>query len=158
MELTLLFTLGIALVILAVAAGLTARSRRARPLVMGVGLACVAVGLYLTGLTSLAINGINSLIAWFQRTVFTTVTAWGIGLAVGGLVLWIIGSRLSKEPKRPKEQPAAAAGTRGVPVTAGQPPAGQPTAKGRAASPGQQRAVDPEDAEIEALLRKRGIM
>lgn len=161
MPLTLLFTLGIAFVILAITAGLTARSRRARPAVMGAGLAALLVGLYLTGLTNLTVNGIASIVAWVQRTVFDATMAWGLGLAVGGVVLFIGGGAfLPKEPKEPKQPKPAKAqprvpGQQAPAVGAGkQAPTPAPAAK--PAKGGNK--VDPEDAEIEELLRKRGIM
>lgn len=161
MPMTLLLTLGTAFVILAVTAGLTARSRRARPAVMGVGLAALLVGLYLTGLTNLTVNGVASIVAWVRRTVFDATIAWGLGLAVGGVLLFVAGGAfLPKEPKEPKQpkpvkpqsqvsgQQAPAVGAAGKQAPA---PAAQPAKGGN-------KNVDPEDAEIEALLRKRGIM
>lgn len=160
MPLTLLLTLGTAFVILAVTAGLTARSRRARPAVMGVGLAALLVGLYLTGLTTLTVNGIASIVAWVQRTVFDAAIAWGLGMMVGGLLLFVVGGAfLSKEPKEPK-QPKPAKSQPQVPgqqapaVGAGK----QAPAPAASSTKGGNKNVDPEDAEIEALLRKRGIM
>ena len=167
MPLTLILTIALTVLIVAVAAGMTARSRRARPAVMGLGLAAAVVGLYLTGATQLAANGVMSLIDWFQRTPFTTVVAWGLGLAVGGVLMFIVGSFLSKTPKAPRDpRPAPASQVR----QPGQPQVGAggrvPTARPTGA-PGQQTAapgkpapkgLDPEDAEIEALLRKRGIL
>ena len=160
MPLTLIFTIGLSLLIAAVAAGLTARSRRARPAVMGAGLIAAIVGLYLTGVTQLAENGVQSLIDWFQRTPFTTVTAWGLGLAVGGLVLFVVGSFLSKTPKAPREPRATTPQVPGssrpqVNTTRTAAPTQAP--QQRAPKPAQ-KGLDAEDAEIEALLRKRGIM
>ncbi|WP_231979734.1 hypothetical protein [Tessaracoccus coleopterorum] len=96
MPVSLIVTVALAIIILAVAAGLTARHRSIRALVMGLGLAAIPVGLYLTGLTDLTINGVLSLIDWFQRTPFTTFTAWGIGLGVGGILALTIGVFLPK--------------------------------------------------------------
>ncbi len=169
MSATLIVTIGLTLVIIAIAAGLTARNHSIRPLVMGLGLGAIPLGLYLTGVTDLTINGVLSLIHWFQRTPFTNATAWGIGLAVGGIVLFVIGTFLPKrrkpevtaQPAAPQVKPAQPSTT-----SAGKPAVAPPTARPAAASPAQptapkpqkQQGLDPEDAEIEALLRKRGIM
>lgn len=166
MSFSLLLTIGLTLVFVASAAGLTARSRSARPLVMGLGMAAVPVGLFLTGVTDLTLNGIASLVDWFGRTEFTNLTAWGLGLALGGLALAVGGSFLPKAtksveaPQQPQVSPKAAP-QQGAPGT---PQVSPGSAKGAAkpqqtgSQPAAQKGLDPEDAEIEALLRKRGIM
>lgn len=171
MSVSLIVTVGLAIVILAVAAGLMARNRSIRALVTGIGLAAIPAGLYLTGLTDLTINGLSSLIAWVQRTPFTRMSAWGVGLIVGGIVVAGIGTLLPKGRRaidagekapensiggRQESPRTAIPGTRPTP---GQRPA--PVAEQRATpqkSEKAQKGLDPEDAEIEALLRKRGIM
>lgn len=158
MPLTLLLTIGLTIVILAVAAGLTARSRRARPAVMGVGLALLPVGLYLTGITQLLADAVLALIDWFMATPWTILTSWGLGLFLGGVVLIAVGVFLPKgrravEPSTPT-RPAGSAKQPQVAPGPAKPGVAQPPAKSPAAKPG----LDPEDAEIEALLRKRGIM
>lgn len=178
MSVSLIITVGLTIVILAVAAGLMARNRSVRALVMGIGLAAIPVGLYLTGVTDLTINGIGSLIAWFQRTPFTTLTAWGIGLAVGGLVIAVIGTflpkgtrtatepngapRVERSPRTASPQPSVAQGRQGQPTAApAASKADQPSPAPKTAPANgkqAQKGLDPEDAEIEALLRKRGIM
>ena len=152
---TLLLTIAVTVLILAVAAGVTARTRRARPAVTGVGLAMLPVGLYLTGLTQLTANGIRSLIDWFQRTPWTTVTSWGVGLLVAGAVLLVVAGFLKgSRAKTPSEPQAKQTSAPARPQVAA--PSNQPTAKPAAAT--KQKGLDAEDAEIEALLRKRGIM
>ena len=153
MALTLLVTIGLTIVILAVAAGLTARSHRARPAVMGVGLALLPVGLYLTGITQLVADGVRALIDWLMRTPWTTVTSWGLGLFLGGVLLIAVGVFL---PRGRRVTPEVAPSPSKAP--AGRPQVAQPPAKQAPAQPAAKKGVDPEDAEIEALLRKRGIM
>ena len=154
MPTTLLLTIGLTIVILAVAAGLTARAHRARPALVGLGLAAVVVGLYLTGLTQLAADQTLAVVDWFQRTPWTILTSWGVGLLGGGALLVLIGAFLPKGQRRPAAkaaQPAAPASSPRPQVQGGQPsqqPKPQKAPKG----------LDPEDAEIEELLRKRGIM
>lgn len=162
MALDFYVTLALTLLILAVTVGLTARNRRPRPAVAGLGLAAMVVGFYLTGLMNLTINGVMSLYDWLMRTVWTDLTTWGLGLLVGGLVLFIASRFLKKgaaERPAPKPQVAPTGTQRQVPAgstavtaqpTAASKPAGAPAAK--------QKGLDPEDAEIEELLRKRGIM
>jgi len=172
MPVSLIVTVAVAIIILSVTAGVTARHRSIRALVMGLGLAAVPVGLFLTGVTDLTINGVISIIDWFRRTPFTTVTGWGIGLAAGGIVLTVIGAFLPKgkgapavEAPRAKEvrpkggaakEQQAIAGSRPQQPSAAAAPA--PAAQPGTGRPAAQKGLDPEDAEIEALLRKRGIM
>lgn len=165
MPVSLIITVGLAIVIVAIAAGLMARHRSVRALVMGIGLGAIPVGLYLTGMTDLTINGIRSLIDWFQRTPFTSFVAWGIGLSIGGLVLFIIGTFLPKGAKpavapAPEQKPVAGKAPAQPSIATGKPAPASPAAAAPPAKGGkpQQKGLDPEDAEIEALLKKRGIM
>lgn len=161
---SLIITVGLAIVVLAVAAGLTARYRSIRALVLGLGLAAFPVGLYLTGLTDLTLNGIRSLIDWFQRTPFTDATAWGIGLAVGGIVVFVVGLFLPKghkpapSPAAPQAEPGRVAAKPSASIPTAAPTAPAPNPGPAAPAKAQPKGLDPEDAEIEALLRKRGIM
>lgn len=167
MPIELIGTIAVAVVILAVAAGITARAGRVRPLVIGIGLAAIPVGLYLTGWLRLTINGIMSLVDWFQRTVFTDAIAWGLGLLVGGIVLTVIGLALPKKPAREKAVKAEPAGrpvppgsrTQQLPGATAARPTASP-AKPAAAPAAKPKGKDEpgEFDEIEELLRKRGIM
>lgn len=181
---SLILTVAVSIVILAIGAGLMARHRSARALVISIGLAAIPVGLLLTGVTDLTLNGIRSLIDWFQRTPFTDLTAWGLGLSLGGLAVFVIGlflprpkpvergaqpaqvepsARQRRAAARQQAQPAvgqgakppAAPAAQGKPAAPSAPAAAQPA---KPAQPQQQKGLDPEDAEIEALLKKRGIM
>lgn len=161
MALDFYITLALALVIIAIAVGMTARNRRPRPLIAGLGLAAVVVGLYLTGITNLTINGIMSLVDWLQRTVWTDVITWGLGLIVGGIVAFIASRFLAKgaaprpEPQAEQRRQVPGATQRQVPGgPAGATPVKQATPAPKQKAPG----LSDEDAEIEALLRKRGIM
>ena len=75
MSVTLLVTIALAVLIAAATAGFTSRSRSARTAVIGAGWTALPVGLWLTGVTDLTVNGIASLIAWFQRTPLQDGTA-----------------------------------------------------------------------------------
>lgn len=162
MEPVLLITIGLMTVIAAVTAGLFARGRNPRTLVAGVGLFLLPLGMYLTGVTHLAFNGVLSLVDWAQRTVWTDAMTWGSGIAGFGIVLLVVAGFM-KTTARPKQARAG----RTKPAVEGKPsqPAVADTSKSTQNTPaapapkgGKQPAMDPEDAEIEALLRKRGIM
>ncbi|MFT3887180.1 MAG: hypothetical protein QM713_03320 [Arachnia sp.] len=161
MPVSLLVSIGLAVVIAAATVGFTSRSRSAKTAVLGLGWTALPIGLWLTGLTDLTINGVRSLIDWFQRTSFTTATAWGLGLLVGGIVFVIVGAMLPKKAPaaRPQAKPVAGgqrpqvAAPSAAPTKPVQAPAAKPAPK-----QAQAKGLDPEDAEIEELLRKRGIM
>ncbi|MBK7821495.1 MAG: hypothetical protein IPJ61_10580 [Tessaracoccus sp.] len=168
MSVVMLVSIGLAVLFAAATVGFTSRSRSARTAVIGIGWTALPIGLWLTGVTDLTINGIASLVAWFQRTPFTTATAWGLGLLIGGIVFVVVGAMLPKKDpaERPRKQvkPADAGRSAVPPVKTGQRPqvqGGQPAKPAPAAKPAPkqaQKGLDPEDAEIEELLRKRGIM
>ncbi len=160
MEISLIVTIALVVIVVAVTAGLWAARRTTRPVLMGLGLALASVGLYLTQLTRLAINGILSIVDWAQRTPWSEAMTWGAGLLAAGIVLLGIGAALKSGPTRaPREtaRPATPAPGPREGVSAGQRPSvtepKRPTPK-----PAADKHTDPEDAEIEAILRKRGIM
>lgn len=162
MEAALFITICLMTVIAAATAGLFARGRNPKTLVAGIGLVVLPLGLYLTGITRLAYNGVLSLIDWAQRTVWNDTMTWGAGLAGLGIVLLVVAGFM-KTKARPRQVRARSAEQPSVAEKPAQPGVGQGT-KPAAAAPTQpkqdkkQPAMDPEDAEIEALLRKRGIM
>ncbi|HMR47958.1 MAG TPA: hypothetical protein PKE40_01730 [Arachnia sp.] len=175
MTIALLVTIGLMLLLGGISAGLWGRSHRLRPIVGGIGLILIPLGLWLFGITDLAVNGVKSIIAWAQRTPWSDQLAWGAGLVGAGLLLFIASRWMPSEPKPVKPaapKPAAQAPAPsprpqvGTPATpAGSTPATRPAPPAAAPSPSPSPSpapakggVDPEDAEIEALLRKRGIM
>lgn len=161
MEASLLITICLMTLIAAATVGFWARNHSARPIVGGIGFLLVPLGLYLTGLTRLTYNGVLSLIAWAQRTVWDTAMTWGAGLLGFGIVLVVVAGFMAAKPRKavePKAATSAVASGTSRPAVAGRPATGSPAAAAPQAKPGAKPAVDPEDAEIEALLRKRGIM
>lgn len=136
-----------------------------RVLLRGLGLILVLVGSYVAGLMLLAAHGVLSLVDWARRTTIDDRMTLGLGLAGAGLVLFVIGSLLrSRSRERARESRAVRKG--GAPadrqargLTAA-PAAGStaPVAKaGRPGKPAKDSGLSDEDAEIEALLRNRGI-
>lgn len=164
MEAALFITICLMTVIAAATAGLFARGRNPKTLVAGIGLVVLPLGLYLSGVTQLAYNGVLSLIDWAQRTVWTDTMTWGAGLAGFGIVLLVVAGFM-KTKARPRQQRVRA--EQPNPAAADSKPSQQAAVGAASAAPttaapqpkgGKPPAMDPEDAEIEALLRKRGIM
>lgn len=165
MEAALFLTICLMTVIAAITAGLYARHRNTKTLVAGIGLVVLPLGLYLTGLMRLIYNGVLSIIDWAQRTVWDDTMSWGAGLIGLGLVLLVVAALLKSNP-RPRvaraKTPAVAEKrdqpTPSVTTAGGKPAQAQPNPTAGKPAPAKQAGLDPEDAEIEALLRKRGIM
>lgn len=165
MSTSLLVTIILMILVVALGIGFWAHSRRARPLVGAVGTALIPLGLYFLGIVELAVNGVTSIVRWVQRIEWDTTMSVGAGLAGGGLLLAVIALFLPKEPKaKAPAQPQPQAGRR--PVAGAQPAVGNPKrpttpGAGKPAAPAGKTGKDgltDEDREIEALLKQRGIM
>jgi len=120
-------------------------------LLQGIGLALAPIALYLSGLLSLLWNGVVAVVRWASRVVLSPPVWAGLGLLALCLVLWVVGGFVARRtPRRTRTDragttaraaaPAAVAGRKGVTPAARQP-----------------AAQDDDMAEIEALLKSRGI-
>jgi hypothetical protein len=126
-----------------IATGVAWRRGNKGRVVQGVALALAPIGLYFSGLLRLLWNGIVAVVSWASALIFSPAVWFGMGLVGVCLVLWVVGGIAARRAK-----PAVKA-TSGPSSKAGLP------AKGRA--PAKQPPVDEEMAEIEALLKSRGI-
>lgn len=128
-------------VLYAIIGWLARRSKRA--LFRGLGVAIIVGGLWIGGVMNLLANGIDSLIDWYERQIPFGVVEWiAVGVAGLGLLLFLISMFLApvtramaKERKKMAKAPAA------KPVAAA--PVAKPTSS--------------EDAEVDAILKARGI-
>lgn len=153
MQPALLVTIALMVLIAAVSAGLWAHSRGAKPIVGGVGALLVPLGLWLLGVMTLAYNGVVSIVDWVARTVWDDRMTWGASLAGAGLVLLVVAGFLKSGPGRRPQPPAAVA----APARpAAGPAVGAPARP--APTPAPKPGVDPQDAEVEEILRRRGIL
>ncbi|MDO4413245.1 hypothetical protein [Cutibacterium sp.] len=154
--------------------------RSLRALLRGVGLALVPIGLVLTGLMRLLVRAIHLVVDWFAGTAMTTTIWIGVVVIAIGLVTWFIAGFMSpvdRETGRQRRQDHAAR-KQARSKTAS--PQSTSTGSASLQKDSQQttsqkprknqgtttRAVDAskipaaekdEDAELEAILRKRGI-
>jgi hypothetical protein len=148
---TVLLPLCVGLTLLGViATGIAWRRGNKGRVVQGVGLALAPVALYFSGLLRLLWNGVVAVGTWASRVILSPAV-W-VGLLMLGLcvVLWVVGGFVARRtPKRVKESKTKAVK---APAQSG---AGQPAVRGKAAK--QAPPVDDDMAEIEALLKSRGI-
>jgi hypothetical protein len=119
------------------------RGNRGR-VVQGVGLALAPIALYFSGLLRLLWNGIVAVGTWASTLVFSPAIWLGMALLGLCLVLWVVGGFIARRSGTPVKAVSSKGSAAALP------------AKGRPAQK-QQPPVDEEMAEIEALLKSRGI-
>lgn len=161
---TVLLPLAVGLTLLGViATGIAWRRGRRGRVVQGIGLALAPVALYFSGLLRLIWNGVVAVGTWASKIIFSPAVWFGLSLLGLCVVLWVVGGFLARRfPARVKarstapstNRPAVTAHSGDTPATGSTPAAGGP-ARGRQAKPAP--PVDEDMAEIEALLKSRGI-
>ena len=124
--------------------------------VQGVGLALAPVALYFSGLLRLLWNSVVAVGIWATAMILSPAVWFGLGLLALCVVLWVVGGLVARRSRGKKATAVPASGrTAALPATSNRTPAkttAQAPAKGKAAPP-----VDDDMAEIEALLKSRGI-
>jgi len=144
-----------------------------RPVLRGLGLALVPIGLLVTGLMRLLVRALTLVVSWFAHTQMTTTIWTGVIVAAIGLLTWIGAgfmtplTREEARQRRAEHRERRAAGAAGKPTaptsrasrTSQVPQAGaaktRRTAPSHAASRGS--GMSPEDEELEKILKDRGI-
>ena len=148
---TVLLPLCVGLTLLGViATGLAWRRGNKGRVIQGIALALVPIALYFSGLLRLLWNGIVAVGNWASEVIFSPAVWFGLALLGLCLVLWIVGGLLARRIAGKKSTSAPASPSAGsLPAT---------TATSRKGA-GKQPAppIDEEMAEIEALLKSRGI-
>lgn len=138
------------------------RMRGTRQVLRGLGLFLIPIGLWLTGVMELAVEGAKALYRFFADKALDNMTIAGIVVAAVGLMLAIFASAVKPVSREESKQRRLAREQRPDSQGASRPGADRPTQPARLAAQQQRRpqqaaGLDAEDAEIEALLRKRGI-
>ena len=158
---TALLPLCIGLGLLGVVVGVIAfvRGRRGRAL-QGLAFALGVVALYLTGLLRLVWDAVVAVVRWTTGNVFD-LEAWvGFGALALAVVLWVVGGVVARRSRR-RAKAVAAEGRGQAQVGAGKPaaaPAGRTVARPKQGAPAKQQDDSADEmAEIEALLKSRGI-
>jgi hypothetical protein len=129
-----------------IATGVAWRRGNKGRVVQGVGLALAPIALYFSGLLRLLWNGIVAVGSWAAGIILSPAVWFGLSLLALCLVLWVVGGLVARRfPAKPRTKQVAAAA-----------PAGRSAVRAKS-KPTAQPPVDDEMAEIEALLKSRGI-
>lgn len=161
MDAPLIITIALMVFFAAIFAGLWARRPGIRPVLGGLGLVLIPLGLWLLGLTDLMYNGILSIIDWAQRTVWDTTMTWGVSLAAGGLLVFLISRFIRPAPRKAVTGADAPAVAPPAPAAAPVRRAGPKSAPAPSAGPQKAATTEKkssEDSEVEDILRKRGLL
>ena len=115
-------------------------------------VALVPIALYLTGLLRILWDFVVAVVGWAGRIVFSPAVWLGAGLLGLCIVLWVVGGIVARRST------AKALATSGSPKAApGRAVSGRATRTGTAPAKASAPPLDDDMAEIEALLKKRGI-
>jgi hypothetical protein len=141
---TVLLPLCVGLTLLGIiATGVAWRRGNRGRVVQGVGLALAPIALYFSGLLRPLWNGIVAVGTWASTLIFSPTIWFGMALLGLCLVLWVVGGVVARRSGPPAKAVSGKSSAVAVP------------AKGRSTQ--KQPPVDEEMAEIEALLKSRGI-
>jgi hypothetical protein len=144
---TVLLPLCLGLTLLGViATGIAWRRGNKGRVIQGIGLALAPIALYFSGLLRLLWDGVVAVGAWASKIIFSPAIWFGLALLGFCLVLWVVGGILARRVSAKKSKSATSTPAGSVPAVQGRKGTKQPPPP-----------VDEEMAEIEALLKSRGI-
>lgn len=156
---TVLLPLCVGLALLGViATGVAWRRGNKGRVVQGVALALAPVALYFSGLLRLIWNGVVAVGNWASRVIFSPPVWFGLSLLGLCIVLWVVGAFVARRfPGKPRQRAVGAAGTPERSSTVALKSAAGPGKTPAKGQPAAKPPVDDDMAEIEALLKSRGI-
>ena len=145
---TVLLPLCVGLALLGIiATGIAWRRGNKGRVIQGIALALAPTALYFSGLLRLLWNGVVAVGSWASKIIFSPTVWFGLALLALCLVLWVVGGVAARRSTAKKATASKSSATGSLPgATAGGRKTKQP------APP-----IDEEMAEIEALLKSRGI-
>jgi hypothetical protein len=150
---TVLLPLCVGLSLLGViATGIAWRRGNKGRVIQGIGLALAPIALYFSGLLRLLWNAAAAFGNWASEIIFSPAVWFGLSLLGLCLVLWVVGGIVARRSSAAKSKEVGTQSTpAGLPANKGQ------AKKGATKSARSQPPIDEEMAEIEALLKSRGI-
>jgi hypothetical protein len=147
---TVLLPLCVGLSLLGViATGIAWRRGNKGRVIQGIGLALAPIALYFSGLLRLLWNAAVALGTWASKIIFSPGVWFGLSLLGLCVVLWVVGGLIARRSSAKSKELSAQSGGSGANAL---------PAKKRGAKAGQsQPPIDEDMAEIEAILKSRGI-
>ncbi len=158
---TVLLPLCVGLSLLGViATGLAWRRGNKGRVIQGIGLALAPIALYVSGLLRLLWNGVAAVASWASKVILSPAVWLGLSLLALCVVLWVVGGLLARRfPGRAKTKSVDPGSGKAVTATraSSSKPAAPAQRPGRGSAKQSPAPVDEDMAEIEALLKSRGI-
>jgi len=159
---TVLLPLCVGLTLLGViATGIAWRRGNKGRVVQGIGLALAPIALYFSGLLRLLWDDIVAIGNWASKIIFSPAVWFGLSLLALCLVLWVVGGIVARRSPAAKSKAVGKAdGKQALPAqSAKAQSANAQSAKQSKAAKTTRNAppIEDEMAEIEALLKSRGI-
>ena len=130
-----------------IATGVAWRRGNKGRVIQGIGLALAPIALYFSGLLRLLWNAIVAFGTWASKIILSPAVWFGLSMLGLCIVLWVVGGVVARrDPTRQSKAAEAQSTAKALPAK---------KAAGKASR--SQPPVDEEMAEIEALLKSRGI-
>jgi hypothetical protein len=145
---TVLLPLCVGLALLGViATGIAWRRGNKGRVIQGIGIALAPIALYFSGLLRLLWDAIVAFGTWASKIILSPAVWFGLSLLGLCVVLWVVGGLIARRSRNAKSKAVS------TEATANALPAKKGTRKAQQSQP----PIDEEMAEIEALLKSRGI-
>ena len=146
---TVLLPLCVGLTLLGViATGIAWRRGNKGRVIQGIGLALAPIALYFSGLLRLLWDAIVAFGTWASKIIFSPAVWFGLSLLGLCIVLWVVGGLIARRTSGAKSKEVSATQSTANAL---------PAKKGAGKAGRSQPPIDEEMAEIEALLKSRGI-